>query len=239
MISQLKIIQLSQQLQTTELNIRREYIQHLFLSYFYKQNGSDLFLFKGGTALRIVFNSPRFSEDLDFSSKKTGLKAIEDIILATLNNIEREGIKTNIVESKSTSGGYLANLEFELSQHKITILIQISFRNSKLVNEVVLINNEFIIPYTIILLDRHRLVEEKIQALLSRAKPRDFYDLYFIIRGNLINLQQKELFRPIIHKLDSVNLNFETELKQFLPKSYWPVIRDFKTSLKREISRFI
>jgi len=112
MISQLKIIQLSQQLQTTELNIRREYIQHLFLSYFYKQNGSDLFLFKGGTALRIVFNSPRFSEDLDFSSKKTGLKAIEDIILATLNNIEREGIKTNIVESKSTSGGYLANLEF-------------------------------------------------------------------------------------------------------------------------------
>jgi len=83
------------------------------------------------------------------------------------------------------------------------------------------------------------LVEEKIQALLSRAKPRDFYDLYFIIRGNLINLQQKELFRPIIHKLDSVNLNFETELKQFLPKSYLPVIRDFKTSLKREISRFI
>jgi len=239
MITQAKIVQLSQQLQTTELNIRREYIQHLFLSYFYKQSSSDLFLFKGGTALRIAFNSPRFSEDLDFSSEKIRIKQIDDIILATLNNIEREGIKTNIIESKSTSGGYLANLEFELSQYLITTLIQISFRNSELVNEVVLINNEFIIPYTIIMLDRNDLVEEKIQALLTRAKPRDFYDLYFIIRGNLITPEQKDYFHPMIQKLDSIDLNFETELKQFLPKSYWPIIRDFRTNLKREITRFI
>ena len=39
----------------------------IFLSYLYQEPGSEKLLFKGGTALRIVFKSPRFSEDLDFS----------------------------------------------------------------------------------------------------------------------------------------------------------------------------
>ncbi|MBN1444929.1 MAG: nucleotidyl transferase AbiEii/AbiGii toxin family protein [Candidatus Omnitrophica bacterium] len=55
------------QYKTTEINIAREYVQHLFLSSLYREKSSEKVLFKGGTALRIVFQSPRFSEDLDFS----------------------------------------------------------------------------------------------------------------------------------------------------------------------------
>ncbi len=48
-------------------NIVREYFQHLFLSELYKFPDGEKMLFKGGTALRVIYGSPRFSEDLDFS----------------------------------------------------------------------------------------------------------------------------------------------------------------------------
>ena len=48
-------------------NIVREYAQHLFLTELYRLPGSEKLLFKGGTAFRIVYGCPRFSEDLDFT----------------------------------------------------------------------------------------------------------------------------------------------------------------------------
>ena len=67
MISVEELNLLSVKLQTTQQNIRREYLQHLFLTYFYQQKEADAYFFKGGTPLRLAFNSPRFSEDIDFS----------------------------------------------------------------------------------------------------------------------------------------------------------------------------
>ena len=49
-------------------SIIREYLQLLFLNYLYRQKESDKICFKGGTAIHFMFNSPRFSEDLDFST---------------------------------------------------------------------------------------------------------------------------------------------------------------------------
>lgn len=61
MISEEEIQRLASKYQTSEGNIRREYFQHLFLSYFYQQpKAADIF-FKGGTALRLLYQSPRFS----------------------------------------------------------------------------------------------------------------------------------------------------------------------------------
>lgn len=60
-------------------NIVREYFQHVFLSELYKLPEAEKMLFKGGTALRIVNGSPRFSEDLDFSIVRTKRK-VEGIV---------------------------------------------------------------------------------------------------------------------------------------------------------------
>lgn len=239
MISSAIIKDLSKKLQTTQLNVRREYVQHLFLSYFYQQKNTNDILFKGGTALRIAFNSPRFSEDLDFSGEKFQIKQIENAIESTLEKIEKEGIKTEIIESKETTGGYLAEISMSLASDIVSLLIQISKRESDDSSEVVVISSDFIAPYPISLLGREHLVREKIQALLTRAKPRDFYDLYFLIRANLISQEQKKLFSQARAKLSSNHINFELELKQFLPKSYWPIIKDFKKSLGQEMSRFV
>ena len=46
--------------------LERDYIQYLILSVLYTR-GQGL-LFKGGTALHVVYRSPRYSEDLDFNA---------------------------------------------------------------------------------------------------------------------------------------------------------------------------
>ncbi len=107
MISGEAIKRLAVSWQTAELNVAREYAQHLFLSGFYRQSGTQRVMFKGGTALRIVYGSPRFSEDLDFSGFGVGVKDIEDWVTNASEGIERAGISISIEESKKTSGGYL------------------------------------------------------------------------------------------------------------------------------------
>ena len=67
MIEKRQIQKLTERWQTTTDNVVREYFQQLFLSYLYREKGSDSLLFNGGTALRIIWQNPRFSEDLDFS----------------------------------------------------------------------------------------------------------------------------------------------------------------------------
>jgi predicted nucleotidyltransferase component of viral defense system len=234
-----KLKELSIKNQTTELNIRREYVQHLFLSHFYQQKKSKQIFFKGGTALRILFNSPRFSEDLDFSSSLKGIKEIETTVINALEEIEREGIQTEIVESKKTTGGYLAIVSFKLSSQTVEIQIEISNREKDSEGEIITVVNDFIPNYTVMQLKLQILTEEKLLALLGRKKPRDFYDLYFMLRANLISQKQKNVLSKALTELKKSHINFEKELKQFLPRAHWTIIRTFKLTLEKEIQKFM
>src|SRR3989338_1779982 len=69
MLSLESLREFTKKYQTKETNVLREYVQHLFLSSLYRFPGSERLLFKGGTALRIIYQSPRFSEDLDFTGQ--------------------------------------------------------------------------------------------------------------------------------------------------------------------------
>ena len=231
------IKRLSNKYQTTDLNVRREYVQHLFLSYFYQQSITKHIYFKGGTALRILYHSPRFSEDLDFSTATYDVKNTEDAVLDSLKEIQREGIRTEIKESKKTSGGYLAIIYFDLSGQEIALQVEISGRVGEKRGEVTTIAGDFIPPYSLVALVKEQLVAEKIKALLIRHKPRDFYDLYFILRANLLRPQEKKILPQVLTLLKNTRFNFETELKEFLPKSQWAIIRNFKAILVRELKR--
>ena len=173
MISQASLTQAARAQQTTELNVAREYCQHLFLSAFYRQAGSERVMFKGGTALRIVFGSPRFSEDLDFSGFGITVDSIENGVLAATGEIEQHGIGVQLKESKPTSGGYLATLDCHLYDYAVRILIEISLRaqrkgtskKSAVSGQGMLITPDFLPAYTLTLLAESLLVEEKLNSL--------------------------------------------------------------------------
>lgn len=239
MISLDKLRQLSTKYQTTELNVTREYFQHLFLNYFYQQPSAVSIYFKGGTALRIIYHSPRFSEDLDFSAHNINVRNLEQVILSTLDNIQKENVTVTLQEAKTTSGGYLANIAFEAPEfQKVAIQLEVSFRKGGLKGDVTTISSDYTLPYTINSLASDLLVEEKIQALLTRKKPRDYFDLYFILRSNLLPPAKKGILQQVLEILKKTHINFESELKLFLPKSHWAIIRDFKPILEREIKTY-
>ncbi|MBI4079142.1 MAG: nucleotidyl transferase AbiEii/AbiGii toxin family protein [Candidatus Levybacteria bacterium] len=239
MISEEQIKKLATKYQTIEPNIRREYFQHLFLSYFYQQEQASTIYFKGGTALRILYKSPRFSEDLDFTASMIDVKAIESLLIGTLAQLERENISVSLKESTPTSGGFLAIISFNAFEQVMHMQLEISLRVGEKRGEILAIASDYVPAYNIFALAKEQLVDEKIQALLNRKKPRDFYDLYFIMRANLLPPQKKDILHQVLQVLQNSDLNFEHELKLFLPKTHWLIIRDFKNTLEREIRRAI
>ena len=238
MISSASIKEFALKNQTTELNVVREYLQNLFLCYFYHQNTSEAVLFKGGTALRLLYQSPRYSEDLDFSSTRAIERDLEELIEDTLIEVNREGVSMSLSESKTTSGGYLAILEGTAGDWTTRILLNVSLRSGAVQAEAVLITNPFMPPYLVIALHEDQLVLEKMRALLDRKKSRDFFDLYFILRKGMsrkIVAAHRANLLEEVKKLDDQTVS--TELKLFLPRSYWPILRDFRKTLLKELER--
>ena len=226
--------------QTSPDNIKREYCQHLFLSYLYQETGSDRLLFKGGTALRIVFGSPRFSEDLDFSGYGLKSAGIETLVNGALVNLEKTGLSIDIEESKRTSGGYLGIIWLLVGGTKIKIQLEVSLRPGLAVKgERSVIQNEFIPAYTLVHLPENLLVQEKIAALLDRKKPRDFYDYYYLLCGNYAAAKEKFNLERVLNLLLTTKIDFRRELRQFLPAGQVMQLKSFKEKLINKIKKYI
>lgn len=248
MITKESLQALARTYQTSEFpNVVREYFQHLFLSQMYRLNEAGKLLFKGGTALRIVYGSPRFSEDLDFSIFSVPgheiKKYVEDVFVKVLAEIEHQGVKVDVGEkSDATSGGYLGIASFKTTEYQpVNVEINISSRNGRTIQgEADSVSNAFVPTYTVIHLPQNELVEEKVfGALRERRKPRDYYDLYFIMRRGMLSQDQKkrlgEISATIISEANGID--FKGELGVFLPADQQQIIRDFPRALDQEMSR--
>jgi predicted nucleotidyltransferase component of viral defense system len=228
--------------QSNEKNIVREYIQHLFLSALYKLEGAENLLFKGGTALRIIFNSPRFSEDLDFTGQNIHHhKRIDDLFINALAELEKAGINISYKEAKPTTGGYLGLIHYEIFNLVEDMKFEVSLRKGKKVSgELVSIVSEFAPPYTVVHLPEKQLVAEKLAALLSRKKPRDYYDLYFMLRHpELSKFIDKKKLREALKSLESEKIDFKRELSVLLPISHHLVLKNFRGILGKEIKKYL
>lgn len=239
MLTRANLEQFTKQAQTKLENVIREYCQHLFLSYLYQQPRSEGLLFKGGTALRVIFHSPRYSEDLDFTGIKITQREIEELFISALANIEKTGIHVEIKEGKHTTGGYLGIIEFDVYDKQIEIYFEVSLRNDKHITGVrQFIENDYIQPYTLVCLPQEMLIQGKLEALMARRKPRDFYDYFFLLLGNYPIVKEKENLTQALKLLRASKIDFRRELREFLPVSHLMHLRDFKKILEQKILSF-
>lgn len=242
MLSHDTIKEFTKRFQTVEKNTIREYIQHLFLSYLYKQRGAEKLLFKGGTALHFIYQSPRFSEDLDFTGQNIfQYREIDNLFINSLSEIEKLGVKISFKEAKSTTGGYLGIIHYELFDFLEDMKFEISLRKGReMQGEIITLINDYIPAYVLIHLSSSEIVREKIVALLSRQKPRDYYDFYFFLRHPELNkFVARNTFKKVLENLEKEKINFKEELSVLLPRSHQMVLKDFKSNLIKEIKRFI
>ncbi len=226
--------------QTDIENVAREYCQHLFLSFLYQQADSERLLFKGGTALRVVLKSPRFSEDLDFTGSGIIQKTVEELFASTLLEIERTGMRVEIIEAKETTGGYLGIANFFLHDIKIKIQIEVSLRQGKRLRGTrALVHGEYLPAYTLVHLPIEDIINGKLQALIARKKPRDFYDYYFLLSRNSPIVKEKKNLEIALKLLQNSDISFRDELKKLLPASHQMILKDFKKLLTQEIKKYL
>lgn len=236
MLSKENLEQFTRKKQTDIQNVVREYIQHLFLSCLYQIPNSERLLFKGGTAMRIVLKSPRFSEDLDFTGFHINQKMVEELFTVTLANIENIGIKVELEEGKNTTGGYLGIATFTAYNTRAQVRIEVSLRNGGKYKGIrAVVTNDYVPTYTLVHLPIEYLIKGKIDALLSRHKPRDFYDFFFLLHGDYQEVRNQDILQKVLSLLKKQKLDFRRELKKLLPASHAMLLKDFRNILEQKI----
>jgi len=182
-------------------NVTREFLQELVLQIMDRQGYFSHLAFVGGTALRVLYDLPRFSEDLDFCLvKKSGFRF--DRLLAAL---KRElGLNGFAVEAaagkkgKNVIGEFIRfkGLLFELGltahkSEKLFIKLEIDANPpAGYRTEVALVNKNFL--FKVQSYDLPSLFAAKLHAFLFRkyAKGRDYYDLlWFLAKQTPVNYE--------------------------------------------------
>ncbi len=170
----------------------------------------------GGTALRIVYNNTRFSEDLDFDNFKLSESEFKDLVNEVKKESEFQGYK---VKTKNVfKGAYRSYIKIpevlfdskisDLREEQIMIRIDTvpqAFdykKDLKILNKFDVFTQIYTTPIDI-------LLSQKIYVALNRPRPmgRDFFDIVFLIS------QTKPNYEYLKKKLD---INNGDELKKVL-----------------------
>lgn len=187
-----------------KMNLLREYIQAFTLRSFHESKAFQCLSFVGGTALRFLYELPRFSEDLDFSLEnaegydpKTWLRKIKrDLAFAGFNAT----VTWN--ERKIVHTGWIRVAELmrdvgltDLPEQKISIKLEIDTKPPA----GAIIESSVINRHMIFALRHHNLpslLAGKIYALCTRKylKGRDWYDMiWYGARRPLVKPNKKLL----------------------------------------------
>lgn len=250
----------------TEVNIKfllREYLQKFIILYL---SNSDFFsegVFQGGTCIRIIYNSQRFSEDLDFVFKDKNLKSFLNLreyfygIEKFLSNkiIFLDKVKINFQRESNDFKRYKLNFNIE----KIgQININLEFANiPSYLNKTEVLSFE-IFDFPIKVETKEEILIDKIVAfgLRDYIKGRDIWDINFIKKDineldyNILSKKIRDYGKEVndfikgtYKNLEIVNKKgieiLESEMKRFLPSKIFYYIKNDFNSIIEDFYKFI
>lgn len=252
MITKEQITALAKRFDIDEFTILREYLQLVFLSSLYSLGEGEKIYFKGGTAIHLLFNSFRFSEDLDFTSllnERELKKLLKKIVVQV--RLEIPDLKLNSLKIKKTS--LTARLVYHVPEFKIplTVYLEFSLREKPKTREVSILKTLFpISPYPVIVhLSPKEILAEKVRALMIREKGRDLFDIWYLATKEikfdwkLINQKMKYYQREItkeriLKKIKTLSPEkIKADLAKFLPRKQRVLVGNLKDLTIQEISR--
>ncbi|GAB4219235.1 MAG: hypothetical protein Fur009_4350 [Candidatus Microgenomates bacterium] len=241
MLTKSQIQELAKFYKTDEFTIKREYLQLVFLNHLYQLKESEKIFFKGGTAIRLLFNSPRFSEDLDFSTSFSKEK-IKQIVKKIEKSIQKELPNLKILPLYSGVEGERFRIKYQDKDLKYPLTIRLDFHIGRVgQTEIFPITTRFPINIFSLVscLSRDEILKEKIIALIDRSKGRDFFDVWFLLdKGIKTRVKiDKELLIKKIENYPTKKL--KSDLAKFLPLSYRRVVDLLKEKLVKKIKDYL
>jgi len=199
--------------------VREEFEISLLKSLFESGIGKAL-VFKGGTALRLAFGSPRFSDDLDFSASSV----VPEAAFRTAARAALKGLPEAIlVEALAKRFTLFALYKFDVPYiaRPFSIKVEVSIREESRrqagESELRLLSSA---ATNLTVLARvatlERALEDKKAAFAARRQPRDLYDLWFISQKLGLPFQ--------VNRAGSDPRIVKRELRKYLPRTHWSVI---------------
>lgn len=181
----------------------KEILQEIALYGLANANFFDKAIFHGGSALRILYGLPRFSEDLDFLLKTSNPQfKWEPYMNAIITTCKQYGVHPEVIDKsrvsntvkkmflKDNSIGKILDLSFvHYPGKKLAIKFEID-TNPPLGSNVDLKFLEFPLDYSIVAQDLNSSFAGKCHALLCREyiKGRDWYDFsWYVSKKTLPN----------------------------------------------------
>src|SRR3989344_1347759 len=183
---------LAKKFEIDNFTLFREYLQVKFLDEFYKVRILKNTYFKGGTCLRLIFGSSRFSEDLDFTTYESKEK-IKKILGKAVKKLSVEFPNISLKELRTLQGfSFKIYLTTEISAQPLTVRLDFSKRESVIEPMVSPIETSHPILSTVVVdhLSEREILSEKIRAITKREKGRDLFDLWFLLSKG-VNLDEK------------------------------------------------
>lgn len=180
----------------------KDYFLALVLQLISNSSLKDDLVFKGGTALHHCYLEQfRFSEDLDFSSGQRPV-TLDDVagVLTSEAYLEIKKHYQSDATIKIERLRYTGPLG-----HPNSIKVEIDFlQNVLLPAQEIPYRNVWGLDFTVRVMDIREICAEKIRAMSDRARYRDFYDVFLLLKMHRLDVQevigylrQKEIRRPI------------------------------------------
>lgn len=170
----------------------RDYLQHLLLLGL--TGRSQGLVFKGGTALRLVYRGNRFSEDLDFSvafgaDSLASVAALRSLWQQVVEDLVAFGVLAELRNEWEGEVGYSLDVSYQgplydgrdRSKGKVRVDISRRFESVEARRELVRSEYDDVRPFVVTVLTPEHLLAEKVRALVVRAKPRDLYDVWLML----------------------------------------------------------
>lgn len=190
------------------------------LKEIYESTFASQLIFKGGTALRLAYSSPRFSEDLDFTAlgnfeRKDFVQFLKELPKHVPGIVEVEAIEKfytvfGLVKIKDASLPHAFSIKIEVSKRASAWVVNKDYSDTLIASEVAV--------WRVIarVASLERILLEKKDALANRKAPRDIFDWWFI---------HQSLHRPATPDLTGYNKeHVKAELRRLLPKPLWRLI---------------
>jgi len=193
--------------------VEKDYLSDLILLSI-SRNTKDELVFKGGTCLFKFYKLDRFSEDLDFTLQKE--LNITRLLNKIISDLKAFSVECRIKRVKETQNSIMITLRIKgplyVGDDKTLATIRIDINTKSSIElKPLLTHYTSLYPdipaFFIIIMQEKEILAEKIRAILTRAKARDIYDLWFLLKkGVTLDLS---LVRK---KLEYYNIEWDKEI---------------------------
>ncbi len=238
-------------------NILVQYLQCELLDSIYKEKESGQLSFMGGTAIRIVYQGNRFSEDLNFDNFGLSFALFKKLLEKVARDMRDKGfeIEFRFVEK----GAFHCYIKFPnilyyetlSGHHREKILVRIDTVQKKKIQKPNLYAlNKFDIYRNILVNSSEIILSQKLITILERKreKGRDFYDtsyLYGLTEPNFeyieteLGIKRDMFIKKLFAKCDKLNFGIlAKDVEPFLTNpDQAQRVADFKNFIRQKLEK--